>query len=177
MLIVLDRDGVINYESDNYIKSPDEWIPIPGSLEAIAGLKNAGHTVVVATNQSGIGRGYYTHEILADIHQKFSNLLSELGTQVDGIFYCPHRPDEYCGCRKPQPGLFHQIASEHGADWSNSITVGDALRDIQAAQAVGCPAVLVRTGRGKQTEEKQEGLGNTEVFNDLAHFSRKILTS
>ncbi len=176
MLIVLDRDGVINFESDEYIKSPDEWIPIPGSLEAIAELKNAGHTVVVATNQSGIGRGYYTHEILGEIHKKFSNLLSELGCKIDDIFYCPHRPDEHCECRKPKPGLFHQIAVKYSVDWSKAFSVGDALRDMQAAQAVGCPCALVRTGRGKLNEEKQQGLEGIEIFDDLAHFARKIVT-
>jgi len=176
MLIVLDRDGVINFESDEYIKSPDEWIPIPGSLEAIASLKNARHTVVVATNQSGIGRGYYTHEILGEIHTKFRRLLSEFNCDVDGVFYCPHQPIENCECRKPKPGLFHQIAAQFSADWTNAIAVGDALRDIQAAHTVGCPSALVRTGRGRQTEEKQEGLEGVEVFDNLEHFSRKILS-
>ncbi|MDQ2994502.1 MAG: D-glycero-beta-D-manno-heptose 1,7-bisphosphate 7-phosphatase, partial [Pseudomonadota bacterium] len=118
MLIVLDRDGVINFESDEYIKSPDEWIPIPGSLDAIKRLKSAGHTVVVATNQSGIARGFYTHEILAEIHAKMQGLLAEIGSSIDGIFYCPHHPDEHCDCRKPQPGLFYQIAAQFPVDWS-----------------------------------------------------------
>jgi D-glycero-D-manno-heptose 1,7-bisphosphate phosphatase len=176
MLIVLDRDGVINYESDEYIKSPDEWIPIPGSLEAIAALKNARHTVVVATNQSGIGRGYYTHEILGEIHAKFRRLLSEFNADVDGIFYCPHQPTENCECRKPKPGLFKQIGVQFSADWTNAIAVGDALRDIQAAHIVGCSSALVRTGRGRQTEEKQEGLEGVEIFDNLEHFARKILS-
>lgn len=176
MLIVLDRDGVINYESDEYIKSPDEWIPLPGSLEAIAALKSAGHTVVVATNQSGVGRGYYTHEILAEIHAKFRHLLKELGAEIDGIFYCPHRPDENCDCRKPKPGLFHQIGSTFSVDWSQAIMTGDTLRDIEAARAVGCAAALVRTGRGKITEERQQGLHHVEIFDDLEHFARKILS-
>lgn len=176
MLIVLDRDGVINYESDEYIKSPDEWIPLPGSLAAIAALKSAGHTVVVATNQSGIGRGYYTHEILGEIHAKFSNLLGEFGCQIDGIFYCPHQPDENCECRKPKQGLFRQIEAKFSADWSKAVSVGDSLRDLQASQAIGCPATLVRTGNGKITEEKLQGLQDVEVFDDLAHFGRKILS-
>src|SRR3990167_9545563 len=104
MLIILDRDGVINFDSEFYIKSPAEWVPIPGSLEAIAKLKQAGFKIVIATNQSGIGRGFYTHEILAEIHDKMNNLLAELGVTLDGIFYCPHHPDEHCNCRKPEPG-------------------------------------------------------------------------
>ena len=175
MLIVLDRDGVINYESDEYIKSPDEWIPIPGSLTAIAALKKAGHTVVVATNQSGIGRGYYTHEILAQIHTKFRQLLKELQCDIDGIFYCPHRPDENCECRKPKPGLFQQIKAEFGMEWSTAFSVGDALRDIQAAQSVGCPAALVRTGRGKVAEERGEGLKGIQIFDNLAQFANSLL--
>lgn len=170
MLIVLDRDGVINFESDEYIKSPDEWIPIPGSLSAIAALKKAGHIVVVATNQSGVGRGYYSEETLAQIHAKFRHLLKELHCDIDGIFYCPHRPDENCDCRKPKSGLFNQIKAQFSADWSTAFSVGDALRDIQAAQGVGCPAALVRTGRGKMTEEKGVGLEGIEVFDDLAQF-------
>jgi D-glycero-D-manno-heptose 1,7-bisphosphate phosphatase len=174
MLIVLDRDGVINYESDAFIKSPDEWLPLPGSLSAIAALKNAGHTVVVATNQSGIGRGYYTHEILAAIHAKFRLLLSELGCDIDGIFYCPHLPEDNCDCRKPKSGLFKQITSQFSVDWLQAFAVGDALRDIQAAQGVGCPSALVLTGRGKVTEEKGIGLDQVEIFEDLAHFARKL---
>lgn len=173
-MIVLDRDGVINVESDAYIKSPDEWIPLPGSLEAIVALKKAGHTVVVATNQSGIARGYYTEEILAQIHAKFRQLLHELGGDVDGIFYCPHHPDDHCECRKPKAGLFHQIESAFTVDWSKAIAVGDALRDIQAAQAVGCRAVLVRTGRGRVTEEKGFGLEGVEVVDDLAQWVRDL---
>jgi D-glycero-D-manno-heptose 1,7-bisphosphate phosphatase len=175
MLIVLDRDGVINYESDDYIKSPEEWMPIPGSLPAIAALKKAGHIVVVATNQSGIGRGYYTEEILTQIHAKFRHLLSELACDVDGIFYCPHLPVDHCECRKPKPGLFHQIGKQFNVGWSHAIAVGDALRDIQAAQAVNCPCVLVRTGRGKMTEEKGVGLDGVEIVDDLAQFVRSLL--
>lgn len=175
MFIVLDRDGVINYDSDEYIKSPDEWIPIPGSLSAIAALKNAGHTVVVATNQSGIGRGYYTHDILADIHKKFRELLMEFQCDVDGIFYCPHQPDDHCECRKPKPGLFQQIQNQHNVDWSQAIAVGDALRDIQAAAAVGCSSALVRTGRGQATQNKGVGLEGIEIFDNLEQFSQWLL--
>lgn len=175
MLIVLDRDGVINYESDEYIKSPEEWIPIPGSLEAIARLKSAGHTVVVATNQSGIARGLYTHEILAQIHAKMHILLAEVGGSVDGVYYCPHHPDEHCDCRKPEPGLFYQIAAAHSVNWNNAVMVGDALRDILAAQKVGCKGVLVRTGRGKLHEENASTLPNAAIFDDLADFTNALL--
>jgi D-glycero-D-manno-heptose 1,7-bisphosphate phosphatase len=174
MLIVLDRDGVINEESDAYIKSPDEWQPIPGSLAAIAALKAAGHTVVVATNQSGVGRGYYTHATLEQIHAKFRRLLQAAGGEVDGIFYCPHRPEDHCDCRKPKPGLFQQIAQAFPVDWRQALSVGDALRDIQAAQAVGCPAVLVRTGRGQLTQANGVGLDGVPIFDDLAAWVRAL---
>lgn len=175
MLIVLDRDGVINFESDEYIKSPDEWIPIPGSLPAIARLKSAGHTVVVATNQSGIARGLYTHEILSQIHAKMHHMLADVGGSVDGIFYCPHHPDEHCDCRKPEPGLLHQIAATYAVDWKNAVLVGDALRDIIAAQKVGCRGVLVRTGRGELHEEKAKALPDVKIYNDLAEFTDAFL--
>lgn len=171
MFIVLDRDGVINYDSHAYIKSPAEWLPIPGSLEAIASLKGAGHIVVVATNQSGIGRGYYTHEILADIHAKMEHLLAGVGTVVDGIFYCPHHPDDKCNCRKPESGMYDRIAERFNPDWSQSISVGDSLRDLQAAKAVGCPGALVRTGNGADVEAKTANLDGIAIYDDLAAFA------
>lgn len=150
MFIILDRDGVINEESVNYIKNPDEWIPIPGSLDAIARLKFFGHSVVVATNQSGIARGLYTHEGLHRIHQKMHGELANLGTSLDGIFYCPHHPRDECLCRKPQPGLLLKIANEFKIDLAQAICIGDSLRDIQAAQKVQARAMLVLTGNGKE---------------------------
>jgi len=170
MLVVLDRDGVINIDSHEYIKSPEEWIPIPGSLEAIAKLKQAGHTVVVATNQSGIARGYYTHEILADIHQKMHELLASFDVSIDGVFYCPHHPDDACECRKPKSGLFKQIEKQFQPEWSKAIAVGDSLRDIEAARGVGCPSVLVRTGNGLGVEQQADELFNVDIFDDLATF-------
>lgn len=174
MLIILDRDGVINYDSQHYIKSPDEWIPIPGSLEAIAKIKQAGHDVVIATNQSGIARGLYTHEILQDIHNKMHQLLAGLDTKIDGVFYCPHHPVEECVCRKPEPGLLHQIAEKTGADLTASIMVGDSLRDLQAAQAVNCKPVLVRTGNGEDVLKKNPELPGVDIFDDLASFADTI---
>jgi len=175
MLIVLDRDGVINFESDEYIKSPDEWIPIPGSLAAIARLKAAGHTVVIATNQSGIARGLYTHEMLATIHVKMHRMLAEVGGAVDGVFYCAHHPDVHCDCRKPEPGLFYQIAAAHPVDWRNAVLVGDAIRDIIAAQRVGCRGVLVRTGRGNLHEDNARTFPEVEIYDDLADFADALL--
>lgn len=177
MLIILDRDGVINVESREYIKSPDEWIPLPGSLEAIAKLKQCGHKVCVATNQSGIARGYYSHETLEDIHKKMHNMLKDLGAEIDGIFYCPHHPNENCECRKPKPGLLHQIAEKHQADLSKATMVGDSLRDLQAAQAANCRPVLVRTGNGEKVLKENASLTDVEVFDDLASFVRNIVSN
>lgn len=168
MLIILDRDGVINYDSDAFIKTPAEWIPIPGSLEAIAKLNHAGHTVVVATNQSGIARGLYTESDLAAIHEKMRTQLAAVGGHIDGIFYCPHGPDDGCACRKPKPGLLLQIAAQFQVDWKEALSVGDAARDIAAAQSVGCPAALVKTGKGLQTLAANAIDADVPVFEDLA---------
>lgn len=175
MLIILDRDGVINYDSEFYIKSPDEWIPIPGSLEAIAKLKRAGFTVVIATNQSGIARGFYTHEILADIHKKMNDLLEDLGVSLDGIFYCPHHPDEHCSCRKPEPGLLYQIAEKLNSDLSQSIVVGDSYRDLQAAMTVNAKPVLVLTGNGQSVVDKKNDLSAVDIFDNLSCFADSLL--
>lgn len=166
-LVILDRDGVINQDSDNYIKSPEEWFPLPGSLEAIVRLNQAGFTVAVATNQSGIGRGLYDLEALDAIHAKLRGLLAELGGHIDGIFFCPHTPDEHCDCRKPAPGLLRQISEHFGAPLLGVPMVGDALRDLQAARAVGASPMLVRTGKGMLTLEQDEDLGDVPVFDNL----------
>jgi D-glycero-D-manno-heptose 1,7-bisphosphate phosphatase len=167
MLIILDRDGVINEDSAEYIKSPQEWIAIPGSLDAIAKLNRADHKVVVATNQSGVGRGLYDEETLARIHEKMQNELSKVSGHIDGIFYCPHKPEDNCSCRKPKPGLFFQIAAQFPTDFSDAIAIGDTLRDLEAAQAVGCKAFLVKTGNGLLTLENKPQLKNP-VFENLA---------
>ncbi len=167
-LIILDRDGVINQDSDNFIKSPEEWIAIPGSLEAIARLNQAGYRVVVATNQSGVGRGLFDIEALHRIHEKLRCELTAAGGSIDAIFYCPHRPEDDCACRKPRPGLLLDIASRLQALLSGVPAVGDSLRDIQAAQAVGARPILVKTGKGQRTLDGQNDLGDVAVYEDLA---------
>lgn len=169
MLIILDRDGVINEDSKEYIKSPEEWIPIPGSLEAIARLNREGHKVVIATNQSGIGRNYFSVSTLDNIHLKMRHALSLAGGRIDGIYYCHHHPDDHCECRKPKPGLLNQIAHDFSANLKETILIGDSISDIQAAQAVQCKAMLVLTGKGKETYQKNQSLLNDiKVVCDLA---------
>jgi D-glycero-D-manno-heptose 1,7-bisphosphate phosphatase len=151
--IILDRDGVINQDSVDFIKSPKEWIPIPGSLEAIAKLKEAGFTVIVATNQSGIGRHLFSLEHLHNIHQKMNNAIIEAGGTIDKIFFCPHLPEDNCLCRKPKPGLFDQIAKHYDIDYQKQkiYAIGDSLRDLEAAESAGAYPILVETGNGKKT--------------------------
>lgn len=174
-LIILDRDGVINQDSDNFIKSPDEFIPLPGSLEAITKLKKAGYTVAVATNQSGIARKLYSLETLHQMHDKLANLLTELGGQVDYIAYCPHGPDDHCECRKPKPGMYHDIAQHFDTTLTDVPVVGDSLRDLQAAQSVNAKPYLVKTGKGQRTVAKGEGLDGIPVFNDLSSVVDELL--
>jgi D-glycero-D-manno-heptose 1,7-bisphosphate phosphatase len=174
-LIILDRDGVINFDSPNYIKSPDEWIPIPGSLESIARLNQEGYCVSVATNQSGIARGFYDVASLDAIHHKMQEALKVLGGHIDTIFYCPHAPEANCECRKPKPGMFLQIAKYYQCDLINVPAVGDSLRDIQAAQAVECEAILVLTGNGKKVLETESTLTNVEVVPDLAAYVNHLV--
>ena len=150
-LIILDRDGVINEDSDAYIKSVDEYIPIPGSLEAIARLNRAGYTVVVATNQSGIARGMFDEAVLQQIHDKLRLLLSGLGGEIARIYYCPHGPDDQCDCRKPKPGMMQRIFKDYPADPATVPAIGDSLRDLEAARLVGAQPVLVKTGKGQKT--------------------------
>jgi len=167
-LVILDRDGVINEDSDNYIRSPDDFIPIPGSLEAITRLNQAGYTVVIASNQSGIGRGYFDLSTLDAIHDKLRSLLAEVHGRIDGIFYCPHTPEDLCDCRKPKPGLYQDIASQFDISLTGVPVIGDSLRDIEAARAVGAKPVLVRTGKGRRTLAAGKGLDDVEVYDDLA---------
>ena len=149
-LVILDRDGTINQDSDEYVKSADEWIPLPGALEAIARLNHAGWHVVVASNQSGLGRGLFDVAALNAMHTKMHKLLAAAGGRVDAVFYCPHSPEETCGCRKPLPGLYEQIGERYGMDLKGVHTVGDTLRDLQAGAAVGCATHLVLTGKGEK---------------------------
>ena len=167
-LIILDRDGVINQDSDDYIKSVDEFIPLPGSLEAIARLNQAGYRVTIATNQSGIARGYYDIATLNAMHDKLRRLLSNLGAGIDMIAFCPHGPDDDCSCRKPKPGMYHEIADRFESSLKGVPVIGDSLRDLQAAVAVGAKPVLVRTGKGIRTLAKGEGLDGIPVYDDLS---------
>jgi D-glycero-D-manno-heptose 1,7-bisphosphate phosphatase len=174
-LVILDRDGVINEDSDDYIKSPAEWVPIPGSLEAIARLNHAGYRVVVATNQSGVARGLFGMAELNAIHQKLHAALGRLGGQLDGIYFCPHAPDDDCACRKPRPGLLREVASRHGVDLLGIPAIGDNVRDIEAALAVGASPILVRTGKGRRAEKKLAADWGVPVFDDLADAVRALL--
>lgn len=167
-LVVLDRDGVINRESAEFIKTADEWLPLPGSLEAIAALTRAGFAVVVATNQSGVGRGLITPTALREINSRMHRDIEQAGGQLAGIFMCPHRPEDNCSCRKPKPGLLHQIEARFGCRLKDRPVIGDSARDIEAAQAVGARAILVRTGNGVQTEHSYRGNNSVEVYDDLA---------
>lgn len=169
-LIILDRDGVINQDSDNFIKSPEEWIPIEGSLEAIARLNQAGYRVVVATNQSGIARGLFTMQTLNAIHQKMHRLAGQVGADIDTVFFCPHAADDHCTCRKPKPGMFLEIAKrlEVNLQENGVVTVGDSLRDLQAGAAAGCTPYLVLTGKGNKTLDKGGLPPGTKVFPNLA---------
>jgi len=170
-LVILDRDGVINQDSDDFIKSPEEFVPLPGSLEAIARLNAAGYRVAVATNQSGIGRGLFDRATLTAIHQKLETLLSETGGRLDALAYCPHTPEDGCECRKPKPGLLRQISQELKTDLTGVPVIGDSLRDLESAQAVGAAPMLVRTGKGERTLAQlaeAPGLADVPVFTDLA---------
>ncbi|MBZ0072967.1 MAG: D-glycero-beta-D-manno-heptose 1,7-bisphosphate 7-phosphatase [Gammaproteobacteria bacterium] len=169
-LVILDRDGVINEDSDAYIKSPDEWIPIPGSLEAIARLNRADYRVVVATNQSGLARGLFDADMLSRIHEKMHRALADVGGVIDAVFFCPHGPDEDCDCRKPKAGLLQDIARRLNVSLRDVPAIGDSLRDLQAARSVGAQPILVLTGKGAQTQQclQAEGFGTTPVFADLA---------
>ncbi len=168
-LILLDRDGVINEDSDHYIKSVDEWRPIPGSLEAIARLNRAGYHVVVITNQSGIAKGLFDLETLAAMHNKMIRLATEVGGKIDAIFFCPHGPELQCSCRKPKPGMFEEVALRYNVSLEGVIAVGDSLRDLQAASAVGCKTFLVKTGKGTRSlMDKAKSLpAGTEIFENL----------
>jgi len=153
-LVILDRDGVINHDSDDYIKSVEEWLPIPGSIEAIARLSQAGYKVVVATNQSGLARGYFDEITLANIHSYMNSLVEHAGGNIDAVFYCPHGPDANCLCRKPLPGLLNQIEAEFNTNLENNFFVGDTEKDIDVALTKHCRPILVRTGKGTSTEKQ-----------------------
>ncbi|WP_420588875.1 D-glycero-beta-D-manno-heptose 1,7-bisphosphate 7-phosphatase [Bacterioplanoides sp.] len=179
-LIILDRDGVINQDSDAYVKSVDEWIPIPGSAKAIADLCKAGFQVAVATNQSGLARQYFTQSDLDAMHKKMAVLVKAEGGKFAHIAWCPHGPDDDCNCRKPLPGLIHQIEKALNVSAEGAWMVGDSLRDLQAGAAANCKVALVKTGKGEKTLPKllaNEELKNSKVFCDLAEFVDFILAS
>lgn len=166
--IILDRDGVINYDSVEYIKSPEEWQAIPGSLEAIAKLNQHNFQVLVATNQSGVARGYYDLITLNRIHEKMFNELLKRGGHIQEIFYCPHHPQDNCPCRKPKPGLIHQMQSKYALNPAETYFIGDSLVDVQAANAVGCKPLLVATGKSKINNRPHDEAYNVPIFRDLA---------
>ena len=173
-LLILDRDGVINYDSDAYIKSVEEWIPLPGAIEAIAQLSKAGWTVAVATNQSGIARGYYDIATLDAMHARLRTLVAEQGGEVGLVVYCPHGPDEGCDCRKPKPGMLKIISEHYKVPLAGIWFVGDSLGDLEAAKAVDSQPVLVKTGKGDKTQAKNLPVG-TLIFDDLAAVAAELI--
>ena len=167
-LIILDRDGVINYDSDQFIKSPNEWKPLPGSLEAIARLVQADYRVVVATNQSGVGRGLFDMTTLNAIHDKMHKAAAQAGGRIDAVFFCPHAAQSDCACRKPKSGMLEEIAARYNADMKGVPAVGDALRDLNCAAKVGAQPILVLTGKGSKTQAAGELPQGTLIYSDLA---------
>ena len=168
-LIVLDRDGVINHDSSDFVKSPDEWVPLDGSIDAIAALSQAGFTVAVASNQSGLARGLFDADALAAMHAKMLDLVTDAGGHIDHIVFCPHSPDAGCDCRKPKPGLLIQIATHFDTALIGTPVIGDSLRDLQAAASVEARPILVRSGNGSKTEaDLPPELSTIEVYDDLA---------
>jgi D-glycero-D-manno-heptose 1,7-bisphosphate phosphatase len=175
-LIVLDRDGVINHDSEQFIKSPDEWIPIPGSLEAIARLNQAGFRTVVATNQSGIGRGLFDIGMLNAIHNKMHRALAQVGGRIEAVFFCPHSGDSQCECRKPRAGMLQEIGRRFGVDMTGVPALGDSLRDLQAAEVVGAQPMLMLTGKGEKTLREGGFPANTVIFPDLAFAAAALIS-
>lgn len=171
--VILDRDGVINHDSDAFIRAPEQWHPIPGSLEAIAALTRGGWRVTVATNQSGIARGLLDEPTLERIHARLRAAAEAAGGRIEAIAHCPHGPDTDCPCRKPRPGLYRQLAERLGAGLQGVPVIGDSQRDLEAARAVGARPILVRTGKGERTLAAGEG-GIEEVYPDLAQAARAL---
>jgi D-glycero-D-manno-heptose 1,7-bisphosphate phosphatase len=173
-LVMIDRDGVINEDSGEFIKSVAEWRPIPGSLEAIASLHRAGWQVVVVTNQSGVGRGLYDEATLAQIHEHMRSRVRAAGGELAGVYYCPHLPDAGCDCRKPKPGMFRALEHDLGVSVVGAPYIGDRISDVEAAEAVGARPMLVRTGTGAATVALL-GARRVPVFDDLAAAARSLL--
>jgi D-glycero-D-manno-heptose 1,7-bisphosphate phosphatase len=179
-LVILDRDGTINEDRDDFVKSPDEWVPLPGALEAIARLNHAGWHTVIATNQSGLGRGTFDMSTFNGMHAKMNQMLAKQGGRIDAVFFCPHAPDESCTCRKPLPGLFVQIGERFGMSLRDVPVVGDSLRDLQAGVAAGCRPHFVRTGKGARLNDAQLAelcalVPGTVVHADLAAFAEHLV--
>lgn len=180
-LIVLDRDGVINKDSVNFIKSPDEWQPIKGSLEAIARLSQAGYEVVVLTNQSGVGRGLLSADMLGKIHVRMIDYIHQHGGKVQCVLFCPHHPEDNCDCRKPKTGLYDELSARLAVSLKDVYSVGDSLRDLIAAKLAGALPILVKTGNGRKTlkeitKNPELGLSNVKVFDSLAGFTDAVLS-
>ncbi|MGQ0545345.1 MAG: D-glycero-beta-D-manno-heptose 1,7-bisphosphate 7-phosphatase [Betaproteobacteria bacterium] len=173
-LVILDRDGTINHDSDDYIKSPEEWRPIKGSLEAIGRLTQAGYRVAVATNQSGIARGLFDTKALFAIHDLLQRSVGQVGGRIDAFFFCPHAAEAKCECRKPQPGMLLEVARRFNVPLEETYVVGDAHRDLEAAAAAGAKPVLVLTGKGRKTREAGSLPRGTAVFADLAAFAEHL---
>lgn len=175
--IILDRDGVINEDRDDFVKNSLEWIPLPRSLEAIAQFSQAGWRVVVATNQSGIGRGLFDMHALNAMHEKMHHLVGKVGGRIDAVFFCPHRPDIGCACRKPNPGMVKDIAERFGTKPEQLILVGDSLRDLKSVATVGGLPVLVKTGKGAATFEAGDLPANTRVYTDLFDAAHDLIAT
>ena len=181
-LLILDRDGVINVDSSEYVKSPEEWIPIKGSLEAIGRLSQAGYDIVVITNQSGLGRGLFSADMLAKMHARMIDHVQQHGGKIQSILFCPHKPDDECNCRKPKDGLYQELAERLGISFNDVYSVGDSVRDLLAAKTAGANPVLVKTGNGKKSIKQIEsdpelGLESAPVFDNLASFTDALLNN
>ena len=176
-LVILDRDGVINQDSANFIKNPNEWIAIPGSLEAIALLNQSGYRVAIATNQSGVSRGLFDMATLNSIHDKMHRELAIVGGRIDAVFYCPHSADDNCDCRKPKTGMIKEIAKRFSVELNQVFAVGDALRDIQAFTNAGCKTILVRTGKGEETLSNGNLPDNITICADLSEATQHIISA
>ena len=174
-MVILGRDGVINEYSEQFIKSPEEWRPIPGSLQAIAGLNKAGYQVVITTNQSGLARGLFDIDTLNAIHHRLYDELDRVGGHLDGIFFCPHRPSDNCNCRKPRPGMLEQVARRFHVELAETWVIGDSTPDLEAAHAAGARSMLVLTGRGESTRRKLSPESRIPCCGDLAEAARRII--
>lgn len=173
--LILDRDGVINHDSDGYIKSPDEWLPIPGSLKAIAKANRAGFRVIVVTNQSGLARGLFDINTLNAIHKKMHQKLARVGGRIEAVLFCPHHPDDGCDCRKPAPGMLNEIRNRLNISLDKVLFVGDTYSDVEAARAAGALPALVLTGKGERTVSADNDLANVAIYPDLASCIEKLI--